>query len=405
MSNAYPSQPPSPRRANPELRHPFSPAEDPSSPLARVCRQPLMLGLFLPTQTGGFSQSTLPRATRWEFEYNRDLTLQAERFEFDFVFGLQQWTGKGGFGGEMSYRENFLDPFISTVALAPLTERILTISTVHVLYGNWHPLHLARFAATADHIAGGRFGLNIVTGYDAREPLMFGMHRVDHDERYARADEFTAIMEDLWAGVDNLTYDGNWYSLDGAYVSPRPTHGRPIMVSASASPAGFTFAAKHSDIVFTSSPAGPVFDRAIEHLPDQTAQIRAAYHRHGRSPGKTIIFPLVICRETDAEAVAYRDEIVARPDLGSIAAYDARHRDGDALAWPEHVSADRILGGHLQIVGGPVTVADQLEKLHCAGIDGVQIGFYDYEPELAFFAEAVIPLLEARGLRLPRSNS
>src|ERR1700733_1530207 len=222
-----------------------------NSPLSRVVRQPMMLGLFLPTQTGGFSQSKLPRATRWDFDYNKQLTLAAEAYGFDFVFGLQQWVGKGGFGGEMRYRENFLDPFISTVAIGALTTRIITISTVHILYGHWHPLHLARFGATADHISHGRFGLNIVTGYDQREPLMFGMTRIAHDERYERADEFSAIMEDLWAGEDNLTYDGRFYQLDGAYVSPRPAYGRPILVSASASPAGFAYAADHSDIVFT----------------------------------------------------------------------------------------------------------------------------------------------------------
>jgi FMNH2-dependent dimethyl sulfone monooxygenase len=360
-----------------------------------------MLGLFLPTQTGGFSQSLLPRETSWHFDYNRELTQQAEAAGFDFVFGLQQWIGKGGFGGEGKYRENFLDPFISTVALAPVTSRIITISTVHVLYGNWHPLMLARFAATADHIAGGRFGLNIVTGYDAREPLMFGMTRIEHDERYERADEFASIMEDLWAGEENLTYDGRFYSLEGAYVSPRPVAGRPIMVSASASPAGFAFAARHSDVVFTSSPKGPVFERAIEALPDHTAQIRAAFEREGRTPGKTIIFPMVICRETDAEAHAYADAIAAQPDRESIARYDARHKGGDAHGWPEHVAADRVLGGHIQIIGGPEEVADQLEALHKAGFDGVQIGFYDYEPELAFFVEAVLPILERRGLRLP----
>ncbi len=141
------------------LDHGPGPLDFPDSPLSRAARQPLMLGLFLPLQTGAFSQSTLPpRDTRWDFEYNRHLTQLAERSGFEFVFGLQQWVGKGGFGGEMNYRENFLDPFISTIALSTVTTSILSISTVHVLYGNWHPMHLARFAATADHIAGGRYG-------------------------------------------------------------------------------------------------------------------------------------------------------------------------------------------------------------------------------------------------------
>lgn len=382
------------------LHRPPSPLEDPSSPLSRIARQPLMLGLFLPTQTGGFSQSTYPRDTRWDFAYNRDLTLAAEAHGLDFVFGLQQWVKKGGFGGETNYRENFLDPFISTVALAPLTTRMVTISTVHVLYGSWHPLHLARFAATADHIAGGRFGLNIVTGYDAREPLMFGMERIDHDERYVRADEFASIMEDLWAGEGDLTHHGRWYDLEGAYVSPRPNFGRPIMVSASASPTGFEYAANHSDIVFTSSRSGAPYVDAMKSIPAITAEIDTAFERTGRQH-KTIVFPMVVCKETREEAFAYRDAIVSQADTASIVNYDARHRAGDAHGWPEHVPADRVLGGHVQIVGSPTDVADQLEGLHGAGIDGVQLGFYDYGPELDFFAEAVLPILQSRGLRVP----
>jgi FMNH2-dependent dimethyl sulfone monooxygenase len=381
-----------------QLHRAPSPLSFPDSPLSRAVKQPMMLGLFLPTQTGGFSQSTLPRSTKWEFDYNRDLTLTAERYGFDFVFGLQQWIGKGGFGGEMHYRENFLDPFISTVAIGALTTKIITISTVHVLYGHWHPLHLARFAATADHISQGRFGLNIVTGYDQREPLMFGMTRIQHDERYERADEFSSIMEDLWAGEENLTYDGRFYQLEGAYVSPRPAFGRPILVSASASPTGFDYAAKHSDIVFTSSPAGADFDGAIDALPAHTAQIREAYAKVGRTP-KVIIFPLIVCKKTRAEALAYREAIVSHPDSGSIEKYFARHKAGDAHGWKQHDASDRILGGHLQITGSPEDVADAIERLKEAGFDGIQIGFYDYGPDLDFFAEHVQPLLAARGLR------
>jgi FMNH2-dependent dimethyl sulfone monooxygenase len=273
---------------------------------------------------------------------------------------------------------------------------------VHVLYGNWHPLHLARFAATADHISGGRFGLNIVTGYDANEPLMFGMDRIEHDARYDRAEEFSSIMEELWDGRDNVTFDGRFYKLKGAYISPRPCYGRPIMVSASASPAGFAYAARHSDIVFTSSPAGAVFENAIAALPAHTAAIRAAFEKTGRS-GRLIIFPLVLCRPTRSEASDYRDAIVAQADVASVHAYTARHSGGDAHGWPKHVPADRVLGGHIQIVGSPEDVADQIQALYDAGIGGIQIGFYDYAPELDYFAAAVLPLLKRRGLRLAQA--
>ena len=83
-----------------------SPAEFPDSPLSRVLRQPLILGLFLPVQSGGWSASLLPRTTDWRFDYDAALTKRAEQLGFDLVFGLAQWTSEGGYGGISKYRED-----------------------------------------------------------------------------------------------------------------------------------------------------------------------------------------------------------------------------------------------------------------------------------------------------------
>ena len=42
--------------------------------------------------------------------------------------------------------------------------------------------------------------------------------------------------------------------------------------------------------------------------------LRKAFDGTGHLP-KTIIFPLIVCKETHEEAIAYRDAIVERPDL------------------------------------------------------------------------------------------
>lgn len=76
-----------------------APTEFAASPISRAFEQPVLLGLFLPIQAGGWSASTLPRTTDWRFDYNRDLVLQAERLGFDLVFALSQWLPKGGYGG------------------------------------------------------------------------------------------------------------------------------------------------------------------------------------------------------------------------------------------------------------------------------------------------------------------
>ncbi|MFX8285679.1 LLM class flavin-dependent oxidoreductase, partial [Acinetobacter baumannii] len=92
----------------------------------------------------------------------------------------------------------------------------------HILYGPWHPLFLAKFGATLDHISGGRWGVNVVTGFDPGEARMFGKPQIEHDLRYEMADEFTGLMEELWAATGNVSREGRHWKLEEAFVSPRP---------------------------------------------------------------------------------------------------------------------------------------------------------------------------------------
>jgi dimethylsulfone monooxygenase len=382
-----------------EQRKTASPADFPDSPLSHVLRQPLILGLFLPVQSGGWSASLLPRTTDWRFDYNASLTQRAEELGFDIVFGLAQWAGKGGYGGLSKYREDSLDPFITVAALSTMTERILLISTIHVLFGPWHPLHLAKFGATIDHIAGGRWGINVVTGYAPREAQMFGGRHIEHDNRYEMAEEFTRILKQLWSETEDLTLQGKFWSLEKAFVTPKPRYGRPILVNATGSPAGFGYAATHSDLVFITSPAGHEIDAALVALPAHTAAIKATGAEHGRQL-RTIINPMIVCRQTDREAQLYHDSILNAADLGAVEGFVSHQRSGDAVAWKAHGDKHRALGGNIQIIGSPEHVVDKLVGLKRAGCDGIQVTFFDFAPDLEFFGEAVLPLMHQAGLRI-----
>jgi FMNH2-dependent dimethyl sulfone monooxygenase len=377
-----------------------SPADIPGSPLSAAFAQPLMLGLFLPIQNGGWSISTLPRGTDWRFDYNARLTKQAEALGFDLVFGLAQWLGKNGHGGALKYREQSLDAFIATSALAAITERILLVSTVHVLYGPWHPLHLAKFGATLDHISNGRWGINLVTGHVASEWAMFGQPMIEHDERYARAAEFVGVLDTLWRSDANLDIRTPRWRLDNAFVSPRPRFHRPVLVNATGSDAGIDYAVRHSDLVFITSPAGADFADAIGALPAHTAKIREGAARVRRRV-RTLINPTIVCRPTEREARAYHDAIVAHADEGALDGFVGMHGRSDAKAWAKHKREQRILGGNLHLIGSPEQIVDQLIALKRAGCDGVQLTFFDFEPDLRYFGEAVLPLLAEAGLRVP----
>jgi FMNH2-dependent dimethyl sulfone monooxygenase len=380
-----------------------SPATEPDSPLARVLRQPFILGLFLPIQDGGWTPSTLPRTTTWTFDYNAKLTQRAEALGFDLVFGRPHGPPHGGYGGKTRYREISLDSFMATAALAACTERILLISTLHILYGPWHPVHLAKFGATLDHISKGRWGINVVTGYAEREPLMFGMKKIEHDTRYEMADVFVERLKQLWSLDRNLTVDGPHWAMEDAFVTPKPAYGRPVLVNAAGSRAGIEFAARHSDLVFITSPAGNQLEDALASLPDHIANIRATAAKQGSSL-RTMINPMVICRDTEQEAIAYRDAIEAAADVEAVENFAEHGRRGDSHAWRNQRRQHRAIGGNLHLVGSPEQIVDALLKLKATGIDGVQVTFYDFAPDLEHFAEKVLPLLYEAGLRIPEDR-
>ncbi|PQV54851.1 LLM class flavin-dependent oxidoreductase [Paraburkholderia sp. BL21I4N1] len=374
-----------------------SPLEFAQSPAARLLEQPLNLGLFLPIQAGGWSASNLPRSTDWSFDYNAALVKQAEGFGFDFVFALSQWLPKGGYGGV--FNGEALDSFMSLAAMTATTERIMLVATSHVLYGPWHPLHFAKFCATLDHISKGRWGVNVVTGHRAVEHEMFGWQRIEHDKRYELAAEFLDAVQQLWAQPDNFSFQpelSNW-RLDGAFVTPKPRYGRPLLVNATGSTAGIDFAARYSDFIFITSPEGSDVETAIATLPAHTARVRAAAHAHGRTV-RTLLNPMVICRETSAEAHAYRSAIVANAVEGNFDRFNS-----DAHAWRNQADraqvARRAVGGNISMVGSPDEIIDYFRRLHAAGVDGIQVSFYDFAPDLEFFGQRVVPLLREAGLR------
>jgi FMNH2-dependent dimethyl sulfone monooxygenase len=375
------------------------PADWPESPLSQALTQPILLGLFLPIQAGGWSASTLPRTTTWTFDYNRDLVLAAEGFGFDLVFALSQWLPKGGYGGV--FTGEALDSFITTAALTGLTRRIILISTIHVLYGPWHPLHLAKYGATLDHISNSRWGINVVTGHRAAEHEAFGWSRIEHDRRYELAAEFLEVLQRLWTENENYSFAGqSSWKLDNAFVTPKPRFGRPVLVNATGSDAGIAFAARYSDIVFITSPAGSSFESALPALPAHTARIKQAARDLGREV-RTLLNPMVICRETERETWAYHDAIVAHADpIGSF-----QNLDSDAHAWRGRIGVDtpkrRAIGGNIEVIGTPEQVVEKFVQLKKAGVDGLQLSFYDFKPDLDFFGRRVLPLMEQAGLRKP----
>lgn len=387
--------------AQPHVNQPFArdtfaaPLDFADSPLSKALKQPLLLGVFLNMQD--IRLSNHPTSNTWTFDYNAKIVQQAEALGFELAFSRTQWLPKGGYDGEAS-----LDSFIALGAMAAITHSILLVSTIHVLYGPLHPLHIAKYGATLDHIAKGRWGINIVTGHRPVEHEMFGRPQVEHDERYQLAGELFDVLNTLWSSDRNFSYEGRhgWKIKDG-YITPKPQFGRPLLVTATGSEAGIDFAASQSDLVFITNSSGSGICETLEDIPAHVQNIKARARQLGREV-RTIINPIIVSRDTEEQTREYLEGIIGNKVPGSFGNHKAYA--SDAHAWRGRADGSRNtglgLGGNIEIIGTPEQVVEQLVALKAAGIDGVQLNFHDFALDLAHFGERILPLLKQAGLRL-----
>ena len=387
--------------AQPHVNQPFArdtfaaPLDFADSPLSKALKQPLLLGVFLNMQD--IRLSNHPTSNTWTFDYNAKIVQQAEALGFELAFSRTQWLPKGGYDGEAS-----LDSFIALGAMAAITHSILLVSTIHVLYGPLHPLHIAKYGATLDHIAKGRWGINIVTGHRPVEHEMFGRPQVEHDERYQLAGELFDVLNTLWSSDRNFSYEGRhgWKIKDG-YITPKPQFGRPLLVTATGSEAGIDFAASQSDLVFITNSSGSGIRETLEDIPAHVQNIKACARQLGREV-RTIINPIIVSRDTEEQTREYLEGIIGNKVPGSFGNHKAYA--SDAHAWRGRAGGSRNtglgLGGNIEIIGTPEQVVEQLVALKAAGIDGVQLNFHDFALDLAHFGERILPLLKQAGLRL-----
>jgi FMNH2-dependent dimethyl sulfone monooxygenase len=82
------------------------------------------------------------------------------------IVSYSRW--KGHELGKLEYPSRVvLDPFTSSASIAQATRHAAVFATTHA--STYHPITVAKQAATIDIISGGRFGLNVVAGWNRSE--------------------------------------------------------------------------------------------------------------------------------------------------------------------------------------------------------------------------------------------
>ena len=363
-------------------------------------RNRLKLGLFGANCSSGRAVTTVPE--RWSGNWPDCLKLakMADREGLEFMLPIGRWKG---YGGATDYQGATFETVTWAAGLLAQTERLTVFGTVHAPL--LAPLIAAKEFVTADHIGEGRFGLNLVCGWNEGEFEMFGASLRDHEARYDYAQEWLDIVKRAWGPGEEFDFSGRFFALKGARAKPKPfAGGRPLVMNAGASPRGQAFAIRNCDALFSTISRGISFEETAAHVGGVKARAREA----GREIDVYTV-GVVTCRNSAREAEEYyRHAVVDNADWPAVdnilAMKDVR---------PERYSAEEFarirahqangMGG-LPLVGDPDRVAAELIRLAELGLKGIAISFVNYLDELPYFCAEVLPRLEQSGLREGRHS-
>ena len=122
-----------------------------------------------------------------------------------------------------------------------------------------NPVYLAKVAATADIISGGRVQMGIGGGWYQHEWEAYGYGFPSAGVRLRRLDEGVQIMRDAWRD-GRVSFHGKEYpDVEGAIVAPKPLQdgGPPLWIAGGGEKVTLKIAAKYAQYTnFTSEPEG-----------------------------------------------------------------------------------------------------------------------------------------------------
>ncbi|KAK1659079.1 putative dibenzothiophene desulfurization enzyme A [Colletotrichum godetiae] len=341
------------------------------------------------------------------------------------------------------------DPVIPVTAMAAVTKKLGFIVTTSTSYEA--PFVIAKRFSTLDHLTKGRFGWNIVTSFKESAAKAVGVPYVEHDERYAAADEYMELLYKIWESswaddalkkeaTSNTYADPSrirWikhhtarFNVDAPHILHPSPQRTPFLLQAGTSPAGIDFAAKHAEGIMISGLSPHI-------LAPRVAAIRHKAAESGRDPRSVKIFAVItpIIGRADEEAKAkyrkaleyasfeaglaffsgnagidlakYDLDAEIRPDDANIdgrvhsLVSSLKYRGNDIPSWTaRNIGKAMAIGGNGPVpVGSAARVADFLEEwVRIADLDGFNVGHVTSPGSFEDLVDLLVPELRRRGL-------
>ncbi|MBY3069766.1 FMNH2-dependent alkanesulfonate monooxygenase [Rhizobium laguerreae] len=294
------------------------------------------------------------------------------------------------------------ESFVTAAALAAKTEKLQFL--VAIRPGTASPAYYARLATTLDRISNGRLLLNIVVGGSPAELAGDGIH-LEHDERYAHAEEFFTVFEELLE-KGTASFDGKYIKATNARLGfPSVQNPRPPLYFGGSSDAGIDFSVGRVDKYLT-------WGEPPAQVAEKITKVRKAAGERGREVSFGIRLHFIV-RETDEEAWEAAGRLIRHLDDETIREAQERFvHESDSVGQKRMAALhggrrDKLevspnlwagvglvrAGAGTALVGSPKTVAARLREYQEIGIDTVIGSGYPHLEEAFRVAELLFPEL------------
>jgi alkanesulfonate monooxygenase len=285
------------------------------------------------------------------------------------------------------------DTFFIACAVGQATEKLKFIAAYRL--GLMQPAMFVQQVNTLSGLIGGRIALNIVAGSSPPEQRGYGDF-LEHDERYARAEEFLKVCRSFWRNDGDVDFEGKYYRLErGRLLTPflAPDRTTPEIYVSGQSEAGQRLAINQSSCWLRLIDTPEKLSRSVAHF---------------RESGVEVCLRLcVICRSSREEAIKAAmsmlpGEDISKEERGILRRSDSQTLKG-ALAAADDVGwMNRNLWAGLvpyygssaiTLLGSPKELADIFLEYKRIGVTQFIIAGWPKLDEMLIFGREVLPLI------------
>ncbi|NIE88646.1 MULTISPECIES: LLM class flavin-dependent oxidoreductase [unclassified Burkholderia] len=318
----------------------------------------------------------------------------------DYVRAFAQAHEQAGF-------DRILVPHHSTGPSATLTISYAAAVTERVNFmlahrpGFTEPTLAARQIATLDQFSGGRLGVHFISGGSDSEQQRDGDF-LDHDQRYARTDEYLGILRRIWTEDRPFDHEGTYYRFRQGFSEVKPAQRPHVPIYfGGASAAALEVAAKHADIY-------ALWGESLDQVRELTGRVRAAAAAQGRQIRFSVSFRPILAATEDAAwdrarrilAETRRLREAAGLGVGSpqqsegarrLLAAAERGSRVDKRLWTEIAQLSGGRSNSTALVGTPEQVADALADYYDIGVTTFLIRGFDPLEDATDYGRELIP--------------